>query len=316
MPDTVARRSTVPKIIWTLWLQGWDRAPQIVSSCLRTWRKHNVGWDIRALSLPDIVHVLNGDPLISLATSKDLRPEAFSDAVRIALLRRYGGVWIDSTCYCLKPLDEWLHDRLPIGFFAFANPRPDRMLSSWFLAAVENNYIVEKWYDLTFEYWSTRSVRDHYFWFHELFAVGYGASPQFRAIWDGTPKLSADGPHYYAPYEKTLLRRTSCSDFKLLECAPTPLLKLTRKVGATIYPEKSVLNFLVQRANADPIHLHTKMNHLALSLFRIRWLLRNARPSRVMRSMKLGLGLRAKFHRARNEFRFFVSNTVGQWRGR
>ena len=62
------------------------------------------------------------------------------------------------------------------------------MLSSWFLAAAENNYIVEKWYELTLKYWSNRSTRDHYFWFHHLFAAGYRDNLQFRADWDGSSR--------------------------------------------------------------------------------------------------------------------------------
>ena len=33
------------------------------------------------------------------------------------------------------PLDEWLSPKTEGRFFAFSKPRPDRMLSSWFLAA-------------------------------------------------------------------------------------------------------------------------------------------------------------------------------------
>ena len=132
---------------------------------------------------------------------KILPPEALSDCVRVALLARYGGVWVDSTCYCLRPLDEWLYERLPNGFFAFARPGGERLLSSWFLAAAANNHIIERWRELALKYWNHRSVRDDYFWFHHLFAAGYGEGSQFRAIWDAVPAISADGPHHYLPYE-------------------------------------------------------------------------------------------------------------------
>jgi hypothetical protein len=238
----------VPKIIWTLWLQGWDRAPAMINACLQTWRKHNRGWEVRALNSSDISDVLNGDPVVSLVADKDLPPEAFSDVVRIALLQRYGGIWVDSSCYCLKPLDAWLHEELRNGFFAFVRPGPDRMLSSWFLAASENNYIVEKWYELTTKYWTNRSVRDHYFWFHYLFAAAYHDDPQFRADWDGSCKRVADGPHYYLPHETKLLAPASADDRVLVDDASEPLLKLTHKLSNTTLPAHSVMQYLIGRA--------------------------------------------------------------------
>lgn len=239
----------LPRIIWTLWLQGWDNAPEIVRACQQTWRKNNKNWDVRALELADVTQVLKGDELISLVAEKDLPPEAFSDVVRTALLRKYGGVWVDSTCYCLKPLDEWLHQVLPSGFFAFAKPGPDRMLSSWFLAAAENNYVIERWYRLTSEYWSTRNVRDHYFWSHYLFAQIYAEDEVFRNKWDATPEISADGPHYYLPYYDKLRMPVSASDHALVEGATVPLLKLTHKLGDRSYSEGTVLRYLNDRVS-------------------------------------------------------------------
>lgn len=220
----------------------------MINACMQTWRKHNCGWEIRALDSTDIFDVLKGDQLISLVAEKDLPPEAFSDVVRIALLQRYGGVWADSSCYCLKPLDEWLHEELPNGFFAFIRPGPDRMLSSWFLAAAENNYIVEKWYELTLKYWSNRSTRDHYFWFHHLFAAAYRDNQQFRADWDGSSKRSADGPHHYIPYETKLLAPVSSDDRDLVDQASEPLLKLTHKLSNTTVSVGSVMQYLIERA--------------------------------------------------------------------
>ncbi|MGO8801068.1 MAG: capsular polysaccharide synthesis protein [Roseiarcus sp.] len=242
-------RPPLPKVIWTLWLQGWGRAPAIVKACVQTWRKHNPGWEIRALNSEEVFHVLDGDRLLSLVADKDLPPEALSDCVRVALLARYGGVWVDSTCYCLRPLDEWLYERLPNGFFAFARPGGERLLSSWFLAAAANNHIIERWRELALKYWNHRSVRDDYFWFHHLFAAGYGEGSQFRAIWDAVPAISADGPHHYLPYETRLLAPVSSDDRLLVDNASAPLLKLTHKLENTEHPAHSVVQYLIERAD-------------------------------------------------------------------
>ena len=238
----------LPKIIWTLWLQGWDEAPEVAKACLKTWEANNPGWKIHSLSATDVFEYLDAAALPSAKGGRDMPPEAYSDLIRIALLERYGGVWIDSTVYCLKPLDAWLPEMLGSGFFAFAKPGPDRMLASWFLAATKGNYLVQEWRRRTIEYWAQRTERHHYFWFHYLFAEGYASDSHFRAIWDSTPEVSAGASHHYAPYEKLSLE-VSSSDIRLLETPPTPVLKLTHKLPHGEYDSASVLRHLSTRAD-------------------------------------------------------------------
>lgn len=251
----------VPKIIWMLWLQGWQNAPEIVRACFKTWEAHNPDWTIHALDAASLPEYLEMAELKAVVDGKDVPHEAYSDLIRIALLERYGGVWADGTVYCLKPLDAWLPEKCPAGFFAFAKPGPDRMLSSWFLAATKGNYLVREWRRQSMEYWKQHTQRHHYFWFHYLFAESYTADKNFRAVWDATPVWSADGPHHYAPY-KALSAPVSTSDYLLAETAPTPVLKLTHKLPDAEYHPDSVLKWLCTRAVAPQKIPATKKNLL------------------------------------------------------
>ena len=114
-----------------------------------------------------------------------------SDILRILLLKEYGGLWVDATLYCNKPLDDWLGPHLDEGFFAFAKPVLARALSSWFLACTEQNYIVERWHQETLAYWAERRAAHHYFWFHYLFSDICEADRRFNDNWVRVPKISA-----------------------------------------------------------------------------------------------------------------------------
>lgn len=240
----------IPNTIWILWLQGWKESPDIVQACLKSWEMHNPNWTIHALSTINLNNYLDMTELSISAEGKDMPPEAYSDLIRIALLERYGGVWVDSTVYCLKPLDTWLPEKLSSGFFAFAKARRGWMLSSWFIAASQGNYLIQAWRSRVIEYWANQTQRHHYFWFHFLFTDGYKSDPYFRAIWDATPKISADGPHYYAPYEKLSLP-VSARDHLLATSPSVPALKLTHKLPAVDYSCDSVLNWLITQAIAS-----------------------------------------------------------------
>ena len=156
----------LPRTIWCLWFQGWADAPDLVKACAASWRRHNPDWNLHLLSGDTLAAYL--DPLPRPATAAGNLPvEARSDVLRIELLRRFGGIWIDSTVYCLRPLDGWIDQAMPSGFFAFNRPMPDVMLSSWFLAAERGSYVVDRWHRMVRAYWEGRGERDHYFWWNK-----------------------------------------------------------------------------------------------------------------------------------------------------
>lgn len=244
-------RQAIPRVIWALWLQGWDGAPEIVRACARTWEGLNPHWSFRPLDRTSLPGLLD-EALLASLDARGLPPEAFANVVRMELLARFGGVWADATTYCLRPLDDWLGDAAAGGFFAFAKPGPDRMLSNWFLAAAPGDPIVRGWAARTLEYWENRSEPHTYFWHHGLFAECYASDPAFRAAWDAVPEMLADGPHHYAPYHDEFRAPVSERDRDLVERPVTPLLKLTHKLPPGAYPVGSTFRYLCDRAFALP----------------------------------------------------------------
>src|SRR5262249_7527187 len=142
----------LPRTIWCLWLQGWANAPDLVKACAASWRRHNPGWDLRLVSADSLEAYLGATARPPMA-ARNLPSEALSDVVRIELLHRFGGIWVDSTVYCLRPLDGWLDHAMPSGFFAFNRPMPDVALSSWFLAAERGSHVIDVWRRKAMEYW-------------------------------------------------------------------------------------------------------------------------------------------------------------------
>ncbi len=246
-----------PKILWTLWLSGWDNSPEIVRACSTSWKRLNPDWQIRRLTRKHLHRLFPPTSPFSRLIDLDLPPEAVSDIVRIELLARFGGVWADATTYCLAPLDNWLPPAMPHGFFAFDRPGPDRMLSTWFLAARPASPVVQLWRMLSEKYWMGRSERDAYFWLHYRFADAYIADPEVRRIWDATPKRSANAPHVFIPYQERLYARLTRAARKIVESGATPLLKLTHKLDSVADDRGTVYRWLCDRelnsGSIDPL---------------------------------------------------------------
>ncbi len=240
----------IPRTIWMLWLQDWDAAPEIVRACRRTWEALNPTWTLRPLTRASLPAVLDERALASIGATPPPALQTLADIVRIELLARDGGVWADATTYCLRPLDTWLPEATPNGFFAFAKPGPDRMISTWFLAAAPRSALLERWAAHMRAVWNAHTEREHYFWLHHTFAACYENDPEFRALWDTTPEILADRPHYYAPYHDEFWAPVSERDRQMVDEPFTPLLKLTHKLPPGEYPAGSTIRYLCDRAFA------------------------------------------------------------------
>ncbi|RUV06877.1 hypothetical protein EOA60_15505 [Mesorhizobium sp. M1A.F.Ca.IN.020.06.1.1] len=238
----------IPRIVWILWLQGLETAPAIVRASVNSWERVNPDWTIQILSRKSLGDFLPevDDPKSILSMS---HPDAtYSDIIRIELLSRYGGVWVDATCFCLQPLSRWLDGVTSENFFAFERPTPTRMLSSWFLAASQSSYIIHEWRKRINRHWQKRTDDPDYYWFHNLFGKTYQDDEKFRTVWDRVPKISAGPPHMFTPYETRLLGPVSEDDRQVVLSAKIPVLKLTHKVDHGAARAGSVYDFLCDYA--------------------------------------------------------------------
>lgn len=139
----------IPHRIFALWLQGEEKAPPLVKMCLRRWRRLNPTYELKVLDLADANEILKDFPL----TGRQMHHQAFSDVLRINLMKGQGGVWVDATTFPACPLDDWLPEAAKSGFFAFEGHRRPVDVDSWFLAAAPGHTIPLLWWQAIERYW-------------------------------------------------------------------------------------------------------------------------------------------------------------------
>lgn len=268
---------SVPKTIWFLWFQGLEKAPYVVRKCHESWITKNPSWRVVSLDETTLPSLASVD--YSTDNIRALTLQSKSDLVRLDLLARHGGVWADATCFCVRPLDDWLPPNLASGFFAFHRPRPDRIISSWFLAAEPENILVSRLLDRMVAYWGQHSFRNDQrrfaikaltrllkasprtrdWWFSPFLRDRLALSPywaimyMFEAlvrqdpdcarVWAATPKISADGPHRL--YRAGLLSPVSPELRAEVDSRQVPVYKMTWNIDEEEIPQDSVLEYLL-----------------------------------------------------------------------
>jgi mannosyltransferase OCH1-like enzyme len=97
-------KTTIPCIIWTYW-EGV--MPMLTHLCIDSWRKHNLDYEIIIVTKSTLSKYINED--IDKLKHANESPARFSDFVRLHILARHGGIWMDATVICHESF-AWLHD--------------------------------------------------------------------------------------------------------------------------------------------------------------------------------------------------------------
>jgi hypothetical protein len=229
------RERPITKELFILWFQGFESAPDIVRRCLRSWYFHNPDWNINVIDESNLGRFLRLEDYVHMA-NKNIERCHVADIIRCILLFKYGGVWVDATTFCNKPLSVWLPEHAREGFFAFENGP----ISNWFLYAEPGNYIMRQWLRATLMYYRTHDRAHTYFVHHELFGGLCDVDSRFRAMWEKVPSVSANGlgPHYLQ--EKGLFAPLSGNVKRDIDSKITPLYKLTHKLDSEFDPRHNV----------------------------------------------------------------------------
>ena len=100
------------KNIWTLWWQGEEKAPELVRACIRSMKENANGATLHVLTESNIKDYLEIPPFVSKAKEQGILSMAnFTDILRLMLLEKYGGLWLDSTIFVSKPIPSEIFSR-------------------------------------------------------------------------------------------------------------------------------------------------------------------------------------------------------------
>lgn len=95
-----------------------------------------------------------------------------ADAVRLALLAKYGGLWIDASTICFRPFDEWMYSTIAsertaegIGAFYFSAwgcemHKSKEFVENWVMAARRQHPMMVAWKALFNGYWDSKTRAD------------------------------------------------------------------------------------------------------------------------------------------------------------
>lgn len=194
--------------VWVCWFQGMDNAPELVQRCYRSLQMNLPHREIILLTEENYKNYVNLPDYIEEKAAKGIIPKAqFSDLLRLELLIRHGGTWIDSTVFCSGwQIPGYMLDS---DLFTFQTLKPGldgqaTCMSNWFMTACTNHPILVLTQALLYEYWKKHDTLLDYFIFHLFFQLAIETYPR---EWEKVVPFSNAVPHIlllrlFEPYEE------------------------------------------------------------------------------------------------------------------
>lgn len=250
--------------IWQMWWQGEENAPEIVKKCLESVEKYYPNNRV-VITSKNLSEYLEIPPIILEKFEKGLIEYAhFSDFIRTALIYKYGGVWIDSTCFLTEPIPNEILEQ---EVFYFKKPAweeikvaPDNYLlkqiiakypndypihsgSNWFLVGKQNNVVFEKMYKILLEYWNNENFAIDYFFYHTLLSIIVIHDKYCNNLYNKMLNYSNNPPHLL---QKSLDNDFDEEIFNSFKNGSFVHKLRFKKLDKAIKNEKSFLNYILK----------------------------------------------------------------------
>lgn len=195
-----------PNKIWQLWLQGKENMPSLVKKCHETVKFFH-GNDVILLDKNNLNEYIQLPEYIEEKYKQGIITNAnYSDLIRLSLLAKYGGCWVDSTIY--------LTDRIPdvilnSEFFSFKSLGSENLKfienlenyklfanhinkflsieSPYFLASASGNILINAVLNLFLEYWKHETKLIDYLMIDKMFVLAVLKQAECARIFKSMP---------------------------------------------------------------------------------------------------------------------------------
>ena len=216
--------------VWVCWLQGMEQAPELVQKCYASLQNHLKDRQIILLTEENYRQYVRLPDYIEEKVRKGIiGPAHYTDLLRLELLLKHGGTWIDATVFCTGgQIPTYM---LNAELFMFQNLKPgldghSTSVSNWFITACTEHPLLRLTQALLYEYWRKQNAVVDYYIFHDFFQLAIEAYPE---LWKRVVPFSNATPHIL------LLRMFEQYDAAVFDAVSgmTPFHKLTYKFNAT-----------------------------------------------------------------------------------
>ena len=201
-----AEKSEYDDCIWIAWFQGLEKAPPLVQHCVKSIQQNANGHKVIIITEKNIFDFVQfPDYIIQKYKAKILTMQQLSNMLRMSLIYKYGGVWIDATMLATAPLSPAIFNS---EFYTIkktsASPYyiPQGRWTTYFLSGKKGCPLAHIIVSVLFAYWKTNTELVDYFLFDQTINFCYENSPMCHALIESVPENNPEAIFFKGRYGK------------------------------------------------------------------------------------------------------------------
>lgn len=179
--------------IWTAWLQGESNAPKVIQLTIQSMRKHANGHTVIVITDENVDNYVQIPLKIKQKHAEGkMRNAHFADVIRMLVLEKYGGIWLDATMFLHEPIDE---SAFVSPFYSIGYDSSDKVKyisnNKWIVGIIGGcacSQYLSRISEMLISYWKEHIVPIDYFVFDYLVEILYLNDNSFRTIVDDLKK--------------------------------------------------------------------------------------------------------------------------------
>ncbi len=163
--------------VWICWFQRMENAPALVQKCFDSVKSNLTDREVILITAENMdQYVSFPDYTIEKWKAGVITHTHLTDLLRLELLIKYGGMWLDATVFCSEERDgipDYFFDS-DLFFYQCLKPGRDghcQYISSWLMSAKTNNKVLMATRELCYEYWKKNNSMDDYFLLHDFMSI-------------------------------------------------------------------------------------------------------------------------------------------------
>ncbi|MFI3321285.1 MAG: capsular polysaccharide synthesis protein [Rikenellaceae bacterium] len=175
--------------IWVFWAQGFENAPELVKVCYANLLKHQE--NVCSITMNNYAEYVDiPKSVVMRVESGKITLIHFSDILRNSLLAKYGGLWVDSTCWLPKKIFK------EFSKMNFVSPHTDNVIPvsrwcSWSVGTNKKNNILFMFVrDILTEHAQEKIMFIDYLLFDFAITFAYENFPSVKYMIDSCPENS------------------------------------------------------------------------------------------------------------------------------
>lgn len=196
IPERKVVKNDKNEKIFTLWLQGEDKAPPLVKACFRSIRRH-CKQELVVLDEKTVFdYITLPDKILEKRRAGKISHAHFADICRVELLYEHGGFWLDSTGFVTAPIPDWIIEQ---DFFVYMAGQhvgsPYSFMQNCFIRARKGAYLLDAWRAMILDYWMHENHSFDYFMHQLLFKTLVQNDVRAKKYFEKMPHVDQDPTH-------------------------------------------------------------------------------------------------------------------------